>query len=191
VHEKSVLLPLLPTTLLLGTGGGLGRSMRAWIGWINILAAVTLYPLLKRDGLAIPYAIITLLWAYFLGLPPTSLRVYTERQPRLGDDGETKYKYDDGVSLPTCFVHLVAYAGMVVWHVGEATVVPPRDKPDLWAVLNAVMGAAGFGVAYLWSTWRLVRLAWCGGTVVSAASQPLVKGRANANVQNGEGRKKR
>lgn len=166
VHEKSVLLPLLPMTLLLGTGGGLSRPVRAWVGWANILGAVTMYPLLKRDGLAIPYAVMTLLWAYLLGLPPTSLRLYTDRQPRLGDDGVTKY--NDSVSLFTCLIHLASYLGMIVWHMGEATVVPPKGKPDLWVVLNALMGAAGFGIVYLWCTWRLVRLAF--GGPVSATS---------------------
>lgn len=85
VHEKSVLLPLLPMTILLGGDGGLGTEMRAWIGWANMLGVWTLFPLLKRDELRMPYTVLTLLWAYLLGLPPTSLSLYFGRQSRKGE----------------------------------------------------------------------------------------------------------
>ena len=53
VHEKSVLVPLMPMTLLLS--GGLQPQTRSWISFANILGAWTMYPLLKRDGVGIPY----------------------------------------------------------------------------------------------------------------------------------------
>lgn len=145
VHEKSVLLPLLPTTILLGGGGGLGPEMRAWIGWANMLGIWTLFPLLKRDELRVPYFVLSIFWAYLLGLPPTSLSLYTRRQ-------------SGGGGLSTLFkvVHLSFYAAMVVWHVLEAFVPTPLGKPDLWVVLNAVIGAAGFGICFVWCTWQLI-----------------------------------
>ena len=33
---------------------------------------------------------------------------------------------------------------------------PPEDKPDLWVVLNVIIGAVGFGICYLWTTWQLI-----------------------------------
>ena len=82
VHEKSVLLPLLPMTILLGGDGGLGQEMRAWIGWANMLGAWTLFPLLKRDELRIPYFVLSTFWAYLLGLPPTTLILYNRHNSR-------------------------------------------------------------------------------------------------------------
>ncbi|KAF5828838.1 ALG6, ALG8 glycosyltransferase family-domain-containing protein [Dunaliella salina] len=55
VHEKSVLLPLLPVTLLAG-------YLPTACLWFVPAAMVSMYPLLKRDGLSLPYAALLLLW---------------------------------------------------------------------------------------------------------------------------------
>ena len=143
VHEKSVLLPLLPMTVLLGSEGGLGRELRAWIGWANMLGVWTLFPLLKRDELRVPYAVLSLLWAYLLGLPPCSWDLY------LGSRS-------GGLSLGTRVLHVGFYVVMIVWHGLEAFVKTPEGKPDLWVVLNVLVGADGYGICYLWCTWQLI-----------------------------------
>ncbi|KAL8931676.1 MAG: hypothetical protein Q9211_006801 [Gyalolechia sp. 1 TL-2023] len=145
VHEKSVLLPLLPMTILLGGDGGLGTEMRAWIGWANILGVWTLFPLLKRDELRVPYGVLTLVWAYLLGLPPTSLSLYFGRQSENG-----------GLKIFTKLLHLAFYLAMIAWHVGEAFFPPPEGKPDFWVVLNVLIGFAGFGICLLWCSWQLI-----------------------------------
>ena len=145
VHEKSVLLPLLPMTIMLGGDGGLSMESRAWIGWANMLGVWTLFPLLKRDELKIPYYVLSLLWAYLLGLPPTTLDLYIGKQAK-----------KSGIRLSTILLHLGFYAAMITWHIAEAFLEPPKDKPDLWVVLNVLVGAAGFGICYLWSTWQLI-----------------------------------
>ncbi|PYI12955.1 glucosyltransferase [Aspergillus violaceofuscus CBS 115571] len=148
VHEKSVLLPLLPMTLLLAGDGGLSKETRAWVGWANILGTWTMYPLLKRDELRVPYFVITLLWAYLMGLPPTSLEAYRSRDS--SEDNAEPH-------VLTKFVHICFYLAMIAWHVVEAFVPPPSDKPDLWVVLNVLIGAGGFGLAYLWCVWKLIQ----------------------------------
>lgn len=145
VHEKSVLLPLLPMTIMLGGDGGLGVETRAWVGWANMLAVWALFPLLKRDELRIPYFVLSLLWSYLMGLPPTSLDLYVGKQAK-----------KSGVRLPTSLMHLGFYAIMIGWHFAEAFIEPPAGKPDLWVVLNVMVGAAGFGICYLWCTWQLL-----------------------------------
>lgn len=143
VHEKNVLLPLLPMTILMAGHGGLRPDLRAWIGFANILASWTMFPLLKRDELRVPYCVLILLWAYLMGLPPTSLSVY------FGEQGVW-------LSLPVKMLHLVLYVVMAAWHLGEASVQAPAGKPDLWVVGNVCVGAAGFGLCYLWCLWHLV-----------------------------------
>lgn len=145
VHEKSVLLPLLPMTVLLGSERGLGPEIRAWVGFANMLGTWTLFPLLKRDELRVPYFVLSLLWAYLLGLPPASLSLYSGSRSRNG-----------GLSLYMKRVHLGFYAMMVIWHPLEAFVQTPKGKPDLWVVLNVVVGAAGFGMCFVWCTWQLI-----------------------------------
>ena len=156
VHEKSVLLPLLPMTILLGGEGGLGVKMRAWVGWANILGAYTLFPLLKRDGLQLPYFILTLLWSYLLGLPPTSLSLYYT-SPVAPNSTTTRPKFNPNtVPLFIKTLHLASYTAIIIWHILEACLPPPVGKPDLYPVLNAVIGAGGFTVCWVWCTWQLI-----------------------------------
>jgi alpha-1,3-glucosyltransferase len=151
VHEKSVLLPLLPMTLLLGSKQGLSKEYRAWIGWANALAAWTMYPLLKRDGLTIPYVVLSLLWAFLLGLPPAGVGTYYERENIMGQALDP-----DELWTPTKILHFQTYIIMAFWHLLAAFAEPPEDKPDLWVVVNACIGAACFGICYLWCFSKLV-----------------------------------
>jgi len=141
VHEKSILLPLLPMTLLLGGEGGLLPQRRAWITWANILGCWTMFPLLKRDELRVPYFVLTLLWAWLMGLD--SLFTSSESQSSLRVDSFSK------------LIHGTFYFAMVVWHFFDAFVAPPTGKPDFWVVINVLIGAAGFAIAYLWCLWSL------------------------------------
>lgn len=150
VHEKSVLLPLLPMTLSLAGDGGLSRENRAWIGLANILGSWTMYPLLKREELRVPYVVITLLWAYLMGLPPVSLETYRSRPSRENSNAQFE------LNRPAKLIHLSIYLCMIAWHVLEAFVEPLPGKPDLWVVLNALIGAGGFGIIYLWCMWKLI-----------------------------------
>ncbi|KAK4230571.1 ALG6, ALG8 glycosyltransferase family-domain-containing protein [Podospora fimiseda] len=144
VHEKSVLLPLMPMTLLLAGSQGLGKETRAWVGFANILGCWTMFPLLQRVDLRVPYTVLTLLWAYFLGLPPTSLSAYFQ-------EGSSSFS-----QWTTAFIHGSFYLAMGLWHVLELFLRPPPDKPDLWVVANVGVGAAGFSLCYLWCLGRLV-----------------------------------
>lgn len=146
VHEKSVLLPLMPMTLLLAGKQGLGGNIRSWVGFANMLGAWTMYPLLRRVHLGIPYAVLTLLWAYLLGLPPVSWGVHFEAQ----EGRSTRAQW------ATALLHTPFYALMGVWHVVDAVAAPPPSKPDLWVVANVGVGAAGFALCYLWCLWRLL-----------------------------------
>ncbi len=144
VHEKSVLLPLMPMTALLASKHGLGKSVRAWVGFANMLGVWTMFPLLQRVDLRIPYYVLSLLWAYLLGLPPTSFAVYSQ-------DGHSTW-----TGLATASLHFTFYLVMGVWHLAESFLAPPQAKPDLWVVINVGVGAIGFGLCYLWCLWSLV-----------------------------------
>lgn len=144
VHEKSVLLPLMPMTLLLAGQQGMNGNVRAWVGFANILGAWTMFPLLQRVDLTVTYAVLTLLWAYLLGLPPTAWNA----------------SFLESTASPTMqwgttLLHGAFYVFMLVWHVVQALVKPPLSKPDLWVVANVGVGAAGFIICYLWCLWRL------------------------------------
>lgn len=154
VHEKSILLPLLPLTLLLGSKHGLSKSNRAWIGFANTLATWTLFPLLSKDGLRTPYTILTLLWCWLLGLPPLSVSCYHTTGAEMNTP--TSPRDPDDLLTPTKIVHWWFYILMAFWHLLSAFAPPPASKPDLWSVVNACLGAAGFALCYAWATWNLI-----------------------------------
>ena len=163
VHEKSVLLPLMPMTVLLAGKNGLSRYSRAWIGFANLLAVWTLFPLLERVDLRIPYYVLSLLWAFLLGLPPISFDVYKEMTGTWWGVG-------------TIIIHCGVYAAMEFWHVLESFMSPPRKLPDLWVVVNVGIGTMGFFICYLWC---VARLAVDSGLVVwKAETRSIEKGKA-------------
>lgn len=153
VHEKSILLPLLPMTVLLSSRDGLTKETRAWVGWANMVGTWTLYPLLKRDGLRTPYFVLQLLWAYLLGLPPTSANIYYDHANQ-NEPGKPRPEGD--LSTATKILHCEYYMFMIIWHGLEAFIPPPTGKPDLWVVVNVCLGAVAFGVCYCWCLWKLV-----------------------------------
>jgi alpha-1,3-glucosyltransferase len=145
VHEKNVLLPLLPMTALLAGPGGTKAATRAWVGFANIVSTWTLFHLLIKDELQMVYFPLIGVWTYLLGFPPFTLgpyRVSTE---------------NGGPSRFTKCIHLSAYAGIAVWHVLECIVPPPAGKADLWIVANIISGCGAFCLCYLWCLWNLVR----------------------------------
>ena len=77
-HEKSILLPLLPLTLLLtgreragaGAGAAAGAADWEWAVLGNNIAMFTLWPLLQRDGLVLQHWALTLAWNMLIGYNP-------------------------------------------------------------------------------------------------------------------------
>ncbi|KAI6249422.1 putative dolichyl pyrophosphate Man9GlcNAc2 alpha-1,3-glucosyltransferase [Erysiphe necator] len=148
VHEKSILLPLMPMTLLLAGSQGMSEHMRAWIGLANVLGVWTMFPLLQRVNLRVPYFVLTGLWMYLLGLP-TKLFC-------LNSKGRSQITMEDLTSI----VHTLYYVLMGFWHLLEAFIPPPLSKPDLWTVINIEIGASGFFLCYLWCLWNQIKV--CG-----------------------------
>ncbi len=61
VHEKSVLLALFPASLLI-------TADPLFVGWFQVLGTFTMFPLLKRDQLALPYVLCTGIYLCLVGL---------------------------------------------------------------------------------------------------------------------------
>lgn len=66
MHEKSVLLPLLPLVLL-------ATEEPFLAAWLQPVALFSMFPLLKRDGLAIAYGALLLAAAAAAGYPGTRI----------------------------------------------------------------------------------------------------------------------
>lgn len=141
VHEKSILVPLLPITILMAASAPTVEGGDwEWGVLLNNVACFSMWPLLKKDGLSVQYIALVLLWNYGIGHNPL-------RQSAL--------KY---------FTNSIYFA-ILVLHCAELVYVPPSRYPDLFPVLNAVLCAGVFGIAYLWSLKRLVELSWAMGSL--------------------------
>ena len=55
----------------------------------------------------------------------------------------------------------------LVLHVAEVFFIPPASLPDLYPVLNVLLSAGIFGLAWLWSIRRLVEISWAMGSLGS------------------------
>ncbi|KAG8742497.1 Glucosyltransferase-like protein [Ceratobasidium sp. 414] len=135
VHEKSILLPLMPITLLLAAresesevdsnGTGLG-GIWEWGVLANNVAVFSMWPLLKRDGQGLNYVVLTLLWNYMIGYDPSE--------------------------LPNSLVKILslgAYATLTLIHILEAIFPAPARYPDLFPVLNVLLSASVFSAAWI------------------------------------------
>lgn len=73
VHEKSILLPLLPITILAGTYPSLAL-------WTPLAASFSMYPLLHRDGVILAYIGTALLYIATMWLPAEDLLLAVDKQ---------------------------------------------------------------------------------------------------------------
>lgn len=133
VHEKSVLLPLIPSTLLLYSM----NDDNSWVSYVNIVASFSLWPLLRKDGLQLQYFVYTLFWIWTGGF----------------------WHLRSGSSLSSRLQQLLqggTYAAIVILHLLEPWVAV-EGKPDLHVVLNVLLCTSGFFVFYFWTFYKLFR----------------------------------
>ncbi|KAJ3057026.1 Glucosyltransferase-like protein [Rhizophlyctis rosea] len=123
VHEKSILLPLLPATLLL-------LDEPLWSVWFNNVAMFSMFPLLKRDELVLPYFITIALWNWL---------------------GFTKLRQ---TSIMLKALIAFSYALIATIQILEFTTQPPANLPDIYTVANVELSTALFCLFALYFNYR-------------------------------------
>lgn len=136
VHEKSILLALLPVTLL-----ALDQPVVA--AWLPVWAALSMYPLLKKDGLSIAYLACLLLWLA-IAAPPSSLRsgqqsavqtghacTQSKGSRRLGPRVGARFIGVSGQQL-LHYASLLSLLPAACIHVGQCFVQPPARLLHLY-----------------------------------------------------------
>ncbi|KAG2207605.1 hypothetical protein INT46_005578 [Mucor plumbeus] len=123
VHEKSILLPLLPVTLLVL------EEPIATTMFMNV-AMFSMFPLLKREGLVLPYFITSIMWNWLVGGygPTTCL----------------------ATKLGTLGVHIM----FIIWHVAEEFIEAPANLPDIYTVLNVLISCGLFTLLFGYYIYR-------------------------------------
>lgn len=138
VHEKTVLVPLIPSTFLFLSQT---TDIMPIIQWINNVSVFSMYPLLKRDGLALQYFCVTLLNNWLVnGL---NLRF------------SNKAIWPSSSSILFKIIIASSYACILAWHFVDAMFPAPVDLPDLWVLANTTLSFGCFLWFYLWLLYQI------------------------------------
>ncbi|WFD27343.1 dolichyl-P-Glc:Man9GlcNAc2-PP-dolichol alpha-1,3-glucosyltransferase [Malassezia nana] len=155
-HEKSVLLPLLPLTLLLTvqgdrTGAGAAAADWEWGVFANNVGLFSLYPLLQRDGQALAWAVLLVLWNYMIGYRPWA--ALHARAP----SGATLRV---GAQAAMLALLLLQASVPVVPHVWAPLL---RRYPDLFPVLTVLLCMPALLLVWLWTLSKHLQIALATG----------------------------
>ncbi|KAH9127097.1 hypothetical protein LEN26_003720 [Aphanomyces euteiches] len=133
VHEKTILLPLLPATFLLSEASLLAS-------WFGLISTFSMYFLLVKDGLALPY------FVGLVGYTAFGIYPYYQLASRLVSQSTTP---------PPCWQRIfvaASIAGIAVLHVIAATVPPPARYPHVHEYLFALYSCGHFVLALVYAT---------------------------------------
>ncbi|KAL7551543.1 hypothetical protein ACHAWF_014790, partial [Thalassiosira exigua] len=160
VHEKGILIPLAPISLL-------ALDAPRFVFFFSVAATWSLWPLLLIDRLSDAYACCLVIFLCTYKLLP--LRSSDEEVDIFSDRYMTKY-------FPT-----IAWLALVGLHVSECIVSPPANLPDIYPVLWSFIGCGLLCVSWLQTIWAL--------TVLSKQDRPNAgrratgKGRAKPSLR--------
>ena len=139
VHEKSLLLALLPVGVLLPTSPLL-------FGWFSVLGAFSMYPLLVKDSLVLPYAVCQTLFACLL--VHSSLNSPNDSSPR-----HPLQHYFSGRWI-RAYVMLSTFGALII-HVVAIAFKPPARYPDLITMLFTTYSCVHLCLLWLYgSVWQ-------------------------------------
>ena len=140
VHEKSILLPLSPLSLLV-------TDTPLLCFWFSVTSAWTLWPLIQTDRIQSAYfasVVIFSLASLLYDRPFAALRACCHGNFVIGGDiasGISKSKW-------IYVIVLVSIIGMFALHLVESMISPPQSLPDIYAVLWSIGGAGIFCICW-------------------------------------------
>ncbi|KAI0050368.1 glycosyltransferase family 57 protein [Auriscalpium vulgare] len=161
VHEKTILLPMLPLTLLM-SAAPLESTTFKLAALANNVGVFSMWPLLRRDGQAVQYIGLLLFWNRLTGHNP----------------------FSRGTSLMDILTVFV-YAACLSLHLLELVYSPPARYPDLFPVLNVLISTPVFFFVWLWSIKSIMEARWAAGGLSLGdkdAGPPSVDGDAQTPV---------
>lgn len=133
VHEKTVLVPLIPSTFLLVTKD---RDTISIIQWINNISTFSLFPLLKKDGLVLQYGVTSLLINWLIG--GFTLKI------------KNNLLWPHNLSICLKLIIGLSHLAIIVFHIIDYSIPAPVRYPDLWVIANTTISFGCFGTFYLW-----------------------------------------
>lgn len=157
VHEKTILVPLLPTLLIFDRYNSL-------VSWFSNFALFSLYPLLAKDHLHFQYFIMGLLFNWLIG----NLNFISKVLPNFIIPGPTLSKKlnknSTSLLLPNSIVWRIVIIGSYLIagavHVLDFFVESPSRYPDLWVIANTTLSFAVFSIFFLWCNFEMIKTAF-------------------------------
>lgn len=180
VHEKSVLLPLMPSTIVIASArrrrsitdtisftSSSSDTVLSLVFWINNVAMFSLWPLLKRENLQLQFFGTVMLWNWLVGNFNfiTSLRSEHKLRTHLlpGYSASSSNSWFTVDSLATLFwrlVLIVTYTAMASYHLVELFVPASPKFPDIYVVANITIASACFALFWLFTLYQLFSGVW-------------------------------
>lgn len=150
VHEKSILLPWMPVTLLLNE---VDPEVISMICWFFNMSLFSMTPLLKRDGLVLQYLVLGILSNWLMG-NLSWIRKYTN----LIFPFVSKRKNATPILPHSWFWRLLIVssyiaAGILIFC--DLSKEPPQNLPDLWVIGNCLLSFSVFSIFYLWLNYKI------------------------------------
>ena len=141
VHEKGILIPLAPISLL-------AADAPRFVMFFSILATWSLWPLLVIDRLTDAYVCCLVIF------------LCIDNLARMASSESSSFK--EGVDIfsdayVTRYVPTFSCIVMMLLHLLDLLVSPPHHLPDLFLVLWSLVGCGVIGVAYLGTLWAMVK----------------------------------
>lgn len=136
VHEKSILLPLAPISML-------ALEYTSFVPWFSIVALWSIWHLLCLDQLEIVYFALIAIYACYLNFDPPN-----------GGKGAKMTRFRISTLEKMCFkyfslIRMCTFSTMLILHILEAAIETPKSLPDIYPVLWVVIGCSIFCHAWL------------------------------------------
>ncbi len=144
VHEKSILFPLLPISLL-------AMEHPTMAAWVPAMAAFSMFPLLKKDQLQLAYIGCLTIWAA-LSMPDASLKASAITQPKGSKTPQSSQGAQPGmidrIASGSSRLNWPTVATCLSVHLLAAFYRPPERLPFLHDLMFMSVSFGSF--AFLW-----------------------------------------
>ncbi|XP_067893429.1 dolichyl pyrophosphate Man9GlcNAc2 alpha-1,3-glucosyltransferase isoform X2 [Heterodontus francisci] len=140
VHEKSILLAALPVLLLL-------HEIPFMATWFLLVSTFSMFPLLLKDGLLLPYTVTTLAFLLVTTKLLSAFERVSLKDLQLEPLFQGVRQYIPHFTIPphlAKFSFLLSVIAMATLSLMSAMLVPPPQLPDLFPVLVSLFSCIHF-----------------------------------------------
>jgi len=149
VHEKSILLPLAPLSMMIWDAPVLTH-------WFGIVSMWSMWHLVAVDRLQVAYFCCVLLYICYIfhaGLTNTSTSMDSET-----DSTKWKELNQKGQKFVSSVIIPISASLMIMIHILEVFITPPHNRPDLFPVIFVIVSCLSFCFAWLAFLWELLKI---------------------------------